>query len=248
MLTVAALSLLLTGWSLFANLVLGERLYTTRNAVLTVVLVGGAIAAGLSWDELGLAAATFTTGLRWGLLLAGTTVVVVATAAVAGRRVRGLRRLFEDRRADLPTRELVRHSTVRIPLGTAVFEEVAFRGVLLGAASQVGGRWSAIAISSVVFGLWHIAPTVVALRLNHVPVRAATGVRLVVAGVLITGVAGVGFAWLRLATGSLLAPILLHTATNVSSLLAAAVQRRRRPQPGEPVGATVGAATTRAPR
>jgi uncharacterized protein len=43
---------------------------------------------------------------------------------------------------------------------------------------------------------------------------------------LATAAAGVLFAWLRLRSGSLLAPVLLHLATNSVGLLAAAAAVR----------------------
>jgi uncharacterized protein len=39
--------------------------------------------------------------------------------------------------------------------------------------------------------------------------------------VLVTTISGYGFAWLRLASGSLLAPVLAHCATNSLALVAA---------------------------
>jgi membrane protease YdiL (CAAX protease family) len=79
-------------------------------------------------------------------------------------------------------------------------------------------RYSAVVAtvtSSVLFGLWHILP---ALGSNTGP--GGAGIR--VAGtVLATGLAGLGFCWLRARSGSLLAPALLHWALNGLGLLAA---------------------------
>ncbi len=49
---------------------------------------------------------------------------------------------------------------LRIPLGTALLEEVAFRGVLFGVWLETAGARRALIGSSVAFALWHIAPTV----------------------------------------------------------------------------------------
>jgi membrane protease YdiL (CAAX protease family) len=69
----------------------------------------------------------------------------------------------------------------------------------------------------------------VALRVNRIRVGTLRGFQAVLAGVLLTALAGVGFCLLRLWSGSLLAPILVHATTNVGSLLTASrVQRTRR--------------------
>ncbi|MTV25632.1 CPBP family intramembrane metalloprotease [Nitriliruptoraceae bacterium ZYF776] len=229
-LLVVVLATALTAWSVVGNLVVGERCYTRRNVALTLVLLAVAWAAGLDAVDLGLAVPALAGGLRWGAAGAAVVLAGLAVAVVASFRVPAVARLLDDRRGDLPPRELVRHSLIRIPLGTAMFEEVAFRGVLLAALLAVTAPPTAAVVSSVVFGLWHVAPTAVALRVNGVDPRSAAGVRAVLAGVVVTTVGGFVFAWLRLGAASLLAPVLVHVATNVGSLLAAAVRRRARPR------------------
>jgi uncharacterized protein len=130
--------------------------------------------------------------------------------------------LLSDRRAVMPPGGVLYQATLRIPLGTAVFEEVAFRGVLFALLVRTMGTASAMAVSSVVFGLWHVPPTMVALQVNGVVVSSAAGVGAIAGAVLVTTVAGMMFCWLRERSGSLLAPILAHWATNSLGLLAAA--------------------------
>jgi membrane protease YdiL (CAAX protease family) len=76
--------------------------------------------------------------------------------------------LLGDRRAALAPRELAWQTLVRIPVGTAAFEELAFRGVLYGLLHRAGGKRVALAGSSVAFGLWHVGPALAALRLNDI--------------------------------------------------------------------------------
>ena len=45
---------------------------------------------------------------------------------------------------------------VRIPLGTVLFEEIAFRGVLWALLARHLGRWWVLGITSVLFGMWHV--------------------------------------------------------------------------------------------
>ena len=65
--------------------------------------------------------------------------------------------LFLDGRAAGPLGAALFAALVRIPLGTAVLEEVAFRGVLPGLVG--GGWWRATLVSSGLFGLWHVLPS-----------------------------------------------------------------------------------------
>ena len=105
---------------------------------------------------------------------------------------------------------------VIIPVGTAVFEETIFRGVLLGVLLRAGTRRTAVVVSSVLFGFWHLVP---ALSDANSQSGAAT-VGVVVGTIAVTTIAGVLFAWLRLRSGSLVAPTLAHIATNSLTYLA----------------------------
>ena len=126
---------------------------------------------------------------------------------------------------------------VRIPAGTVLWEEAAFRGVLQASLRRVLPRPAAIAVTSAVFGLWHVRPTADALRINQLAPgqRAAAGP--VAAAVAATAVAGLLLSGLRERSGSLAAPMLLHLSANCGAVLAAwAVQHSRSgpDQPGAP--------------
>jgi membrane protease YdiL (CAAX protease family) len=114
---------------------------------------------------------------------------------------------------------------VRIPLGTVVLEEVAFRGVLLGLITRRAGLRAGVVWSSALFGLWHVLPSMGLDGVNPVAdgvFDGSTGAVLaVVAAVVGTGLAGLVFTFLRLRSGSLVAPMLLHTATNSASFAVA---------------------------
>lgn len=226
MLFAVLLSCGLLVWSLVANLVIGDQFYVTRNLVLAVLLLVLARGVGLTWRDLGLDPEALGDGVRVGRLAVLVVAVVVALGAGLADVVPGIGSLLADRRADLPFDRLVFDTLIRIPIGTALFEEIAFRGVLLAAFLQIASTWSAVAWSSLVFGLWHIAPTIVALRLNDVVPTSAAGWGSLIGAVVITTVAGAAFSWLRLVSGSLAAPILAHWATNSFGLLAAAVTQR----------------------
>ena len=117
---------------------------------------------------------------------------------------------------------------VRIPIGTALVEETIFRGVLYALwRNAVTSEVVAALCAAIAFGLWHIAPTIIGLRLNR-PQATNTQVALAVLGAAgLTTVAGLGLTWLRVWSGGLLAPILLHAGVNSAGALAAAVACRR---------------------
>ncbi len=195
--------------------------YVVRNLATGVGLIASARRSGLTWDDLGLGSAR--TGLRVGMCAAAASAaaVLLGTAAGAGHRLG--RRLLADRRATLDARDLVWQTLIRIPIGTAAFEEVAFRGVLLGIVAVRYGPRAGLLASSVVFGLWHIGPTLAALRINDV----TTGrTRTCAAAVTLTTFAGLVLGRLRIAGGHVVTPWLAHWALNAMTLLAAAAWQR----------------------
>jgi uncharacterized protein len=113
----------------------------------------------------------------------------------------------------------VYQAAFRIPFGTVLLEEMAFRGVLLAMVARRAGIGWAVTVSSVLFGLWHVLPAWGIEGANPVLDDTLGGTELgpwlaLAGAVLGTGIAGVVFCWLRLRSGSLLAPMMLHTATN----------------------------------
>jgi membrane protease YdiL (CAAX protease family) len=196
--------------------------YVAANLGAAAVLLAAARWAGLTWDELGLARRTLPAGLRWGGACAGAVAAGLAVAVA----VPALRPLLTDARVEaLDGGELAYQVLVRVPFGTVLWEEVAFRGVLFAALVRlVPLSWAAVA-SSAVFGIWHVRPTLAALEANDVVGGAAVpaAVLLACAG---TAAAGILFTWLRVRSGSLLAPVLLHLATNSLGTVAAAAAIR----------------------
>ncbi len=219
------LGLAVVAWSLVANWVIGDAAYTVRNLLLTVALLVAARGAGLGPAELGLERGRVGDGLRWG----GGAVAVVAAALGAGVLLAdvlpGVATLLGDERAQLEGAALANAALVRIPIGTAAFEEVLFRGVLLAVFLRGTTPVRAALGTSAAFGLWHVAPTAVSLELNGVVASSPEGIAAIAGAVAVTTVAGLGFTWLRVRSGSLLAPVLAHWATNGLGLLAAAASR-----------------------
>lgn len=193
-------------------------LYVPLNLTAAVMLVLVARMTGFSRRELGFSPQQWRSGLRWGL---GAAAVVAAVLGVA-LGVPGLNPLLEDGRYEgLEAPGLLYLAFVRIPLGTALWEEVAFRGVLFGVWERWRGPVSAAIGSSVVFGLWHVRPTIGLAVANDI--EGVLGiVAVTVGGVIVTTVAGLIFVALRTRSGSVLAPIIAHTSTNSFALGASA--------------------------
>jgi membrane protease YdiL (CAAX protease family) len=191
--------------------------YVPANLGLAVAAVVLARRAGLGWAELGLRG-----GWRRGLVIGLGCAALVGTVLLVARRVPAAAPFLADERAaGLSGLALVYGTAIRIPFGTAVPEEIIFRGVLLAALRRRSAWWPAVLWSSAVFGLWHIGPTIVLARVNALDTSALATAAVVAGAVATTTAAGVGFCLLRRWGGGVLAPVLAHTATNSLSLLAA---------------------------
>ena len=179
--------------------------------------------AGLTWHDLGMSRRTLLPGLKYAVGAVASVAVVYAI----GVALPLTRPAFHDVRYHLHLSAALMTAFIVVPLGTVLLEEVAFRGVLLGLVRRHrGATWASIT-SSVLFGLWHILPS---LRLGHAnqAVGAVLGTGLtgrvltVLAVVAFTALAGLLLCELRRRSGSLLAGAALHWATNGMGLLVAA--------------------------
>jgi uncharacterized protein len=195
-------------------------------AVISVSLLTAALAL-IAWSadatraDLGLARADMRAGLLYGAAAFGAVLLVLVVAAV----IPATNGFLHDARAQIGSGRLLYEIGVPIVLLTAIPEEFAFRGVLLGSALRLWGPWRASLITSALFGLWHIAPTLHTMSDNREFAGAAahTGgqVLLVLGSVAVTFVAGLVFCWLRLRSRSLIAPVMAHVATNGLALTVA---------------------------
>jgi membrane protease YdiL (CAAX protease family) len=215
-------SAVLLGWNAAISRVIPAPAYVPANLAVAGLSLTTARRRQVPAADMGLRRDRIAGGLRVGLAASAPVVGVV----FLGASLPATRRWFLDERAMTGgAGSMLYHTLVRIPLGTAVAEEAVFRGSLLGLLLQRHSRVRATAVSSVLFGCWHALPTLDMLALN--PVGAAVGDGLVrtggamLASVLVTTVAGVGFSWLRFRSDSVVAPMVVHAALNSSALVAA---------------------------
>ena len=205
-------------------LVGSEALYVPVRLAIGCLLLLWARRRGFSWGEMGFSTQRIGDSLKWGLGL-GLALVAPAFLALALPEEAVT---LEDPRVgpDVSYADLAFRTLVRIPLGTALFEEVAFRGVLYGVwARQAGIRWAFVG-SALAFALWHVRPTFELMEGIDVlsnPFLLALGV---LGGVLATVLAGLFFNWLRLKTGGIYGPVLTHWLVNALGALAAFLYAR----------------------
>ena len=215
-------------YNLVQNLLLPDPAYVPANLTASCALVALARRQGCSWEDLGLDLSRTETGLRLGMAGAG---VATALAVAAGAHPTTRHYLLDLRAAGQQNRDIAYRTLVRFTLGTALFEEVAFRGVIYGLWRHSGESKGAAALATAAtFGLWHLIPANRALTGNPLASRfdsrrSRSGV--VVIGAVTTSLASLGFTWMRERSGSLIAPWMTHAAINCAGYLAGVAAWRR---------------------
>ncbi len=198
-------------------------------------VIAGALLAyarwtGLSWAQLGLARSQFRRGARWGLIVAA----VVASVYAVGVAMPWTRSAFLDSRYHLSVVRALTTAFIVIPLSTVLVEEVAFRSVLWAALTRHMTAWKALTITSTLFGLWHVLPSL-RLASTNPAIRGALGatahatVLAVVGTVLFTTLGGLVAGELRRRSGSILASVGMHWATNALGIMFGLVAWSLRP-------------------
>ena len=199
-----------------------RRWYAPANACAAAVALAAAAASGLTAGEMGLGRGARRPGRLASALAAATLGGYLAAAAMpVTRPLRNVKRV-----TTLVGPGLAYQVAFRIPVGTVLWEEIAFRGVLQAALRRVMPEPAAIVVASGVFGIWHIRPTAAALRVNQLAGDRLFAAR-VTAGVAATAAGGALFSWLRARSGSLAAPVLLHLTTNCAGPVVAWTLARR---------------------
>lgn len=191
------------------NLWFPQWFYVPANLVIGALLLWLALRSGVKIADI--------TGprswLRKGVVAGSVAGLVVGAGIAVAALVPFTADLFADERVlGVGTVGLLFHTLVRIPIGTALFEEVAFRGILpaLGRRSTTPLRANLLAAG--LFGLWHLIPTT-SVAAGNAGVRDFADGLVLAGGVAATAVVGLGFSWLRDRYG-LAAPVLMHAIVN----------------------------------
>jgi membrane protease YdiL (CAAX protease family) len=190
---------------------------------LAACLVAIARAQGLTVADLGLARSTWPAGLGWGAAAAA----LVGAVYVLAYLVAPMQEVLPDGERGLG-RAALWAVLVVVPLGTVLPEELAFRGLLPPLLGRRQGVLAGTLLSSGLFGLWHVLASLGGGVANAAMAdmvggdATGTAVRVVVT-VLFTSLAGVVLCWLRLRSGSLLAPVLAHWTVNGLGVIVALI-------------------------
>lgn len=201
-----------------ANTVLPVEAYVPANLASAGLITWFATHSGATREDFGLRRGSMPEGTREGLKLS----VPIVGAVVAVAAVPFARRFFADEQVVGGGTGAVLYETfLRIPLGTALAEEMIFRGALLGMFRRRYSRFGAVAMSSGLFGLWHVLPTLRQLQASTVEGGSTPLGRagIVASAVAATTVAGFGFAWLRDRKDSIATPVVSHAAINTAAYL-----------------------------
>lgn len=191
--------------------------YVPLNLTLVgVVTLLTASTLGLSPSELGLEADIGD------LAVPVAALAVFAVGAFTLARSRYGHHVVDKRVAALRGRALAFYVLIRIPLGTALAEEALFRGALFAAWTTAGSSTVDAALcASLAFGLWHICPTIIGVRTDD-PAASRRKIWIASTGaVFLTTIVGFSLTWLRVWSGGLLAPIVVHAGVNSLSALSA---------------------------
>jgi membrane protease YdiL (CAAX protease family) len=220
---LAAAIALLTFSNVMSNRILPEWAYVPWNLSMAFVLIGVAYRGGYGPVAIGLGIRHWHRPVGVGLLLFGGTALVFALGMI----IPATRNAFVDTRiGNADVAQMLWVVLVQIPLGTVVLEEVAFRGVLpalMGSSPAIRWRWGPVLGASILFGLWHILPSIgidnanaaVGDTLGHNVVLTTTlaVVAMTIAGITMCALARVG--------KGIKTTMLLHWATNSLGFFAA---------------------------
>ncbi|HAX81903.1 MAG TPA: CPBP family intramembrane metalloprotease [Actinobacteria bacterium] len=199
----------LAAHNVVGNLWLPQWSYVPANLVIGALVVWPALRSGVDTADI----SGPRSWLRGGVVAGMTAGSVVGAGIAVAALVPFAADLFADARVlGVGTVGLLFHTLVRIPIGTALFEEVAFRGVLPALGRRSTTPLRANLLAAALFGLWHVIPTASVAAANA-GVAGFSGGLVIAGGVAGTALVGLGFSWIRDRWG-LAAPILLHAIVN----------------------------------
>jgi len=210
---VAVIASILVVFGNAAGIVTGPNVVTVswaaiaQSAGTVVIVIVASRWCGLTWAEAGIGR---TNLLRSSLIGAGIGLGVAAVVLVAlevGAHL-GTPITYQPlRRASISA--VLTHALVGLPLLTAIPEELAFRGLLLGLLMRTLTPLRATLVTSAIFVAWHVVVQVQTLAVTNFPSpwQIVPAMGLAFAGLFAGGVI---FALLRLSTRNLAAAFVSH--------------------------------------
>ena len=197
------------GTSLFSHDARGSFLLWSNLGLLALLLAWALWGAGFSLAELGLGLGAARGSAMFGVVLS----VLAAIPPVAFVLLAPVFNGGPVEAEEITGRSgagLAYFLLFRQPVGTALFEEVAFRGVLYAAWLRARGDRVAVLASSIVFAAWHVvitSRTVAESGVVDAPAAVAAGVVVSLLGLFAGGLI---FAYLRWHTRSIAAAAVAH--------------------------------------
>jgi len=178
--------------------------------IVAVVVVAATVAfARVSLRDAGICRDGCIRGLALGSLLALALAVPIVVYFAFPIGMPG-REIEYGAVSDRSTASFLVWMLVTLPLATALFEEVAFRGCLQGVAVRAYGTILGIAIMAMAFTLWHGVINFRTIQSTNAAGGMALSSAAYVASALGLFVGGVLLGALRQRTGSIAAPFAFH--------------------------------------
>jgi membrane protease YdiL (CAAX protease family) len=202
MIAILVLLAAITVYGYFMPRQLNKRYYTVINLGFGLLAVLFAKIAGVSWANLGLGVNSLGVVLIFAVL-----AILALEFVVLKNRVQLNGKNYEE-------------LFIRIPIGTALAEELIFRSSLMGLLLQNYSRLAAITVSSAAFGLWHILPGPGSILATQkiagwqAPVWLALTSSAILT-VIATTVGGIFIGWLRIISGGIVLPWIFHASINM---------------------------------
>jgi membrane protease YdiL (CAAX protease family) len=197
----------------------------SANALLIVLLIFWAVRIdGHTFGEIGItrehAIRSALIGAGLALLVSLPVVLYFVFPVVVDEPVQ------YDAVEDLSVGGFLVYALVKQPLGTAVFEEVAFRGILQAKMTALFTVRAGIAITSIVFALWHLVINYRTIEQTNIGDSAALAVLAQVGSLVGLFVGGVFMSLLRHYTHNLAGPIIFHWLVVVTMIGSLALLNR----------------------
>jgi membrane protease YdiL (CAAX protease family) len=220
---IAAIIAIATYANIISNLVLDPAWHIPFQLGILGVAMLIAARAGTTWTAVGLRKDRMRRGFIVGGSIIGLITVGFIIAIAAAAIFPGLRPLFDNTEVlENSTGFILFQAFVRIPIATAFYEELLFRGIIFGMLTRRHSPLIAAVITSLLFGLWHIAPTIADPPNAQLDPNTLIDLfKLAAFAVAGTAPAGFAFLWARLYANSVWASVLAHIGTNSIGILAA---------------------------